>query len=109
MRIHKRYMRILVFFDLPVRKQEERRIYGRFRKFLLNDGYDMLQFSIYSRFCTNLTDVEKHEKRLNANLPQLGSVRSMVVTDKQFGEMRILVGQLTQQEEFIGSKQLLLF
>ncbi|MFN8985285.1 MAG: CRISPR-associated endonuclease Cas2, partial [Burkholderiales bacterium] len=38
-------MRLMVFFDLPVVKKEDRRAYTVFRRFLLNDGYDMLQFS----------------------------------------------------------------
>lgn len=42
-------MRILVFFDLPVVKKKERKIYSQFRRFLLNDGYDMIQYSVYSR------------------------------------------------------------
>ncbi|WP_374493370.1 CRISPR-associated endonuclease Cas2 [Brachymonas sp.] len=42
-------MRILVFFDLPVVTKAERRAYSVFRRFLLNDGYDMIQFSVYGR------------------------------------------------------------
>jgi CRISPR-associated protein Cas2 len=44
-----RFMRILVFFDLPVVSKEDRKVYGQFRKFLIQDGYDMLQFSVYCR------------------------------------------------------------
>ena len=39
-------MRMLVFFDLPVTTKADRKAYAQFRKFLVNDGCDMLQFSV---------------------------------------------------------------
>lgn len=93
-----RFMRILVFFDLPVHSKEKRRIYAKFRKFLLNDGYDMIQFSVYSRICKGTDGVEKHMRRLERELPEEGSIRSMVVTEKQYNDMRILLGEPTTQE-----------
>ena len=33
--------------DLPVVTKAERRAYTVFRRFLINDGYDMIQFSVY--------------------------------------------------------------
>lgn len=109
MKEHKRYMRIMVFFDLPVKKEADRKVYNKFRKFLIKDGYDMLQYSVYSRFCVNLDQVNKHEKRLQGELPKRGSVRAMIVTDKQYGEMQIMVGEKTSQEELIGDRQLIMF
>ena len=38
-----RYMRLVVFFDLPVDTPAQRKGYRVFRKFLLKDGYLMLQ------------------------------------------------------------------
>ena len=99
----------MVFFDLPVKKEKDRRVYTKFRKFLIQDGYDMLQYSVYSRFCVNLDHVMKHEKRLRSELPKRGSIRAMIVTDKQFGEMKIMVGERTSQEEVIGDNQLIMF
>ena len=34
----------MVFFDLPVKTARDRREASQFRKFLLNDGYHMIQF-----------------------------------------------------------------
>ena len=39
----------MVFFDLPVKTARDRREASQFRKFLLNDGYHMIQFSVYAR------------------------------------------------------------
>lgn len=58
-------MRMMVFFDLPVVTRAERRAYTQFRRFLLNDGYDMIQFSVYGRIPQRTDAEEKHSKRLN--------------------------------------------
>ena len=53
-------MRLLVFFDLPVVTKAERRAYTIFRRFLVNDGYDMIQFSVYGRILNGNDALEKH-------------------------------------------------
>ena len=73
-------MRLMVLFDLPVVSKEERKIYSRFRRFLLKDGYDMVQFSVYARICNGQDSVNKHITRLSTNLPEKGSIRYMQVT-----------------------------
>ena len=102
-------MRIIVFFDLPVVKKKERKIYSQFRRFLLNDGYDMVQFSVYSRLCNGTDMTEKHLKRLNESLPEKGSVRCLTVTEKQYGDMKFLVGNPTVKERKVNVDQLSLF
>ena len=62
-------MRLLVFFDLPVVTRAERRAYTVFRRFLINDGYDMIQFSVYGRILNGSDAEQKHIKRLIDNLP----------------------------------------
>lgn len=54
--MNNRTMRILVLFDLPTATPAERRDYMQFRKFLIRDGYDMLQYSVYSRITANHDD-----------------------------------------------------
>ncbi len=103
-----RYMRIIVFFDLPTLTKTDRKNASRFRNFLVKDGYIMLQLSVYSRICKGQDDVEKHAKRLKSLIPKEGSVRLLTITEKQYASMEILVGSL-KKEENIGEKQLLLF
>lgn len=102
-------MRILVFFDLPVAKKKDRKVYAQFRRFLLNDGYDMLQYSVYSRLCNGNDMTEKHIKRLIESLPSKGSIRCLTVTEKQYGEMKFLVGKPTIRERKVQVEQLSLF
>jgi len=100
-------MRILVFFDLPVKTKSEKRDYGQFRKFLIGDGFGMLQFSVYVRITRNHDDAQKHLKRLSLNLPLKGSVRVMLVTEKQYSSMAVMVGQKTSFERRLGEQELL--
>ncbi|MDR1691272.1 MAG: CRISPR-associated endonuclease Cas2 [Rickettsiales bacterium] len=99
---------MIVFFDLPTLTKSDRRNATRFRNNLLNDGYYMMQWSVYSRICKGIADVEKHSQRLKYIIPPAGNVRLMSVTEKQFAEMEILIGTPPKPER-IGPTQLLLF
>ncbi|MES2997634.1 MAG: CRISPR-associated endonuclease Cas2 [Verrucomicrobiota bacterium] len=101
-------MWLIVFFDLPVKTKEQRKNATQFRNFLLNDGYMMVQFSIYSRTCRAQDAVDKHLRRALDHLPETGSVRALQVTDKQYSRMRILLGN-QMAEESKGGQQLLFF
>lgn len=73
-------MQLMVFFDLPMITRAERRTYGQFRRFLLNDGYDMIQYSVYGRILFGNDAEAKHARRLQLNLPPEGSVRMLTIT-----------------------------
>lgn len=102
-------MRLLVFFDLPMVTKAEKRAYVQFRRFLLNDGYDMIQWSVYGRLLNGADAQEKHIKRLVDALPPAGSIRCMTVTEKQFSGIRLLVGLPLFQEKTVTTEQMLLF
>jgi CRISPR-associated protein Cas2 len=102
-----RFMWLFVFFDLPVKSKEQRRRANRFRHFLKDDGYMMLQFSVYARVCRGQDAVDKHSKRVRASLPKEGSVRTLQVTDKQYGRMQLMLG-LAGKTESIGAAQMVL-
>lgn len=90
-----KFMRMIVFFDLPVVTAKERKAAAKFRNFLLKDGYHMVQFSVYSRICNGMDAVEKHQIRLNLNLPEKGAVRLLTITEKQYESIQILLGSKT--------------
>jgi CRISPR-associated protein Cas2 len=101
-------MWLFVFFDLPVGTKPERRAATRFRNFLKDDGYMMLQWSVYARACRGEVAVEKHQQRVVANLPRKGSVRSLQVTEKQYARMRLLLGEATKTETIAPRQMVLL-
>lgn len=92
-------MRILVLYDLPVNTPKARKIYAMFRRFLLNDGYVMVQFSVYARLIHGLSSVDKHLSRLRQNAPSEGSIRCIIVTEKQYASMIVLTGEKVFQEK----------
>jgi CRISPR-associated protein Cas2 len=93
-----RVMRLLVLFDMPVETDDERREYVHFRKFIMDDGFLMLQYSVYSRFCANDSDSEKHINRIKGTKPKYGNIRIISLTDNQFSSMVVVQGEKSEQE-----------
>jgi CRISPR-associated protein Cas2 len=86
-------------FDLPTETKQERRRYAIFRKFLLKNGFSMLQFSIYGRHCASDENADVHEKRVVIGLPDKGNVRILRVTEKQFARMKTFYGKKPRPTE----------
>lgn len=79
-----RLMWIFVMFDLPVGTKQQSREAARFREFLLDQGFEMSQFSVYARFCNGRESYESHLRRIERNLPEKGEVHVLTFTDKQY-------------------------
>jgi CRISPR-associated protein Cas2 len=103
-----RFMWLMVFFDLPVKTKPQRGKASRFRQFLKNDGYIMLQLSVYARVCRGQDAVDKHIRRVRTSLPEEGSVRTLQVTDKQYGRMELMLGTAPKTEQTGPSQMVLL-
>jgi len=86
-------MWVIVLFDLPTDTKEARRQYTVFRKFLLEDGFLMMQYSVYFRHCASNENAQVHIKRVKSNLPPDGEVRIIQITDKQFGRIEVYYGR----------------
>ena len=65
-----RFLWVLVFFDLPTETRKQRKIAADFRKFLIKDGFQMFQFSVYSRFCSSSENADVHTLRVKSRLPE---------------------------------------
>ena len=89
-----RYMRVIVFFDLPNVTRSENNEYTKFRKFLIRNGFVMLQESVYSKIALNPTIANLVINRLEANKPKSGLVQILIVTEKQFGNIINLIGEV---------------
>jgi len=84
---------LIVAFDLPVVEKEQRKAATDFRQYLLDDGYIMMQFSVYVRACVSFARQETHLDRLKKNLPPEGSVRVIYVTRAQWKRSFVIHGQ----------------
>ncbi|MCX7696579.1 MAG: CRISPR-associated endonuclease Cas2 [Bacteroidales bacterium] len=103
-----RIMWVMCCFDLPVTTKEQRKAATDFRKFLLEDGFIMLQFSVYSRHCGSPDKAQVHINRVFQNLPPQGSVLIYKITDKQFSEA-IYFRNAEKKKPPEGTRQLVLF
>lgn len=95
-----RYMRMLLMFDMPTETVDERKAYRKFRKFLINEGFIMHQFSVYSKLLLNNSASNAMLERLKANNPKKGNITLLTVTEKQFSRMIYLHGQ---RDDCIGN------
>jgi CRISPR-associated protein Cas2 len=84
---------ILVAFDLPVLTRAQRKRATGFREFLIDDGFTMLQFSVYARPCVSAARQETHLGRVQAALPPEGSVRAIFITRAQWERSFVFNGQ----------------
>lgn len=103
-----RIMRILVFFDLPTGTKTERKRHSQFRKFLKTTGFEMLQWSVYVRITRNHDDMEKIIKIVMKNIPPRGDIRCLTVTEQQYSNIRILLGDMSPVPEYT-TKELIEF
>lgn len=95
------FMRIILFFDLPMITEDDKRIYTRFRKELVRNGYMMLQFSVYSKICTNREAAVNNILKIKKNVPENGSIRILLVTEKQYSKMEIILGGKSRIENIL--------
>lgn len=88
-----RGMWLFAMFDLPVDSAAAKRRYSTFRKSLLRQGFCMLQFSVYARYCSSEEKAGILKSRLNSSIPIEGQVRLLMVTDRQFAKMEVFAGK----------------
>ncbi|MGP1252813.1 MAG: CRISPR-associated endonuclease Cas2 [Kiloniellales bacterium] len=88
-----RMMWLYVMFDLPVGTASERKAAAKFRHFLLDQAFEMAQFSVYLRFAESKEAAETLIARVGEALPKRGKVHIVTLTDKQYGNARIFTGR----------------
>ena len=100
-------MRMICMFDLPVETAKERKNYRKFRKKLILEGFNMIQYSVYVRTCPTREFCRRLEKRVQSFVPENGNVRLLVVTEKQYDDMKLLVGSRSLTEQTVGSERMI--
>lgn len=101
-------MRVICMFDLPMDTAKEKRIYQLLRKGLIKEGFVMMQYSVYVRTCPTREYAKRLGKRVEGIAPEKGNVRLLTVTEKQYTDMKIIVGSKNTTERTIGSERLLI-
>ena len=90
-----RYMRILLFFDLPTITKRDLRAYTRFRRELIKLGFLMQQESVYSKLVLNATEAGLVKNKLEKIKPQKGLIQLLTITEKQYSGIETILGEST--------------
>ncbi len=93
-----RFMRILLFFDLPTETASDRRAYRQFRKLIIKEGFIMMQESVYSKLVINQQSANFMITKLKKKKPPGGLVQLLTVTEKQYASIIDLVGTVNHIE-----------
>ncbi|MCX6504883.1 MAG: CRISPR-associated endonuclease Cas2 [Actinobacteria bacterium] len=96
-----RAMWMVVMFDLPVKTKAQKTSYRKFHGFLLNEGFLMMQYSIYGRHCPTREAAEAKSSRVHRSTPHLGQVRILRVTEAQFARMEIIENYAPKESETV--------
>ena len=98
-----RYMRVIVFFDLPTLTASDKRAYLTFRKFLIRDGFFMMQESVYCKLAMNQLSANAIISQIKANKPASGLVQVLTITEKQYSDIESVLGE--KQSDVIDSAE----
>ena len=99
-------MRLVVFFDLPMLTDKNRRDYNIFRKYLIKSGFIMMQQSVYSKLVINNMTSLAVRKDVAKHLPPEGIVELLEITENQFSRIEYLIGE--SRNEVVDSTERLL-
>lgn len=102
-----RLMWIMTLFDLPTYTKAERKAASKFRNYLLDQGFQMSQFSVYLRMVSGKEQAGTLYKRIKDNLPEGGRIDIVTITDKQYENIYSFVGRVRQERK--NPKQYSLF
>ena len=102
-----RFMRIVVFFDLPTNTAADRKNYRKFRKLLITNGFYMMQESVYCRMVHNESVQRNVIANLKKNKPPEGLVQALCVTERQFEKMEYIIGE--KHSDVLDSDERLIF
>ena len=102
-------MWVICMFDLPTKTKKHKRAYTSYRKYLLRDGFTMMQYSVYIRHCTSLENAQVHIGRMSLLVPEEGEVRFLTITDYQYGRIKTFLGKKSVVKDEPEPTQLQLF
>lgn len=88
-----RVVRTIVFFDLPNIYLKDKKNYLKFRKYLLSEGFIMMQESVYSKIVLNSQQSALLLDRLRKNAPKKGVIQVLTITERQYSQIEYIIGE----------------
>lgn len=86
-------MRTIVFFDLPNIYNKDKKNYIKFRKYLISEGFIMMQESVYSKLVLNTQQGKLLLERIRKNAPNKGIIQALTITERQYAQIEYIIGQ----------------
>jgi CRISPR-associated protein Cas2 len=81
-------MWVMALFDLPVLTSDERKRATKFREFLLDQGFCMMQFSCYIKYTAGKEQADGLAVKIGAEVPSGGKVDILFFTDRQYESIK---------------------
>lgn len=85
-------MRIILFFDLPSVTSKDQRNYRKFVKNIKKLGFYMIQESVYVKLSIDIQNANSTIDKIKSFLPPIGNIMTINITEKQFSNLEILIG-----------------
>lgn len=101
-----RYMRIILFYDLPAVTNTDKRVYRKFHVFLEREGFIQMQESIYTKLVLNNIVAKSVVSRVKEKSPSKGVIQILTITEKQFSQIEYIIG--SKQTNHIDSEERLI-
>ena len=102
-----KFMRIIVMFDLHITTSTLMREYTQFRKYLIKNGFLMLQESVYCKMASNSNTAELIVSGIRRNKPNSGLVQVLRVTERQYSNMEYICGK--KNKEVLETEERIVF
>ena len=100
-----KYMRLILFFDLPSKEDYEKKEYRLFQKALIKNGYVMMQFSVYIKAINSFSKVKREMQKIKKDIPSGGNIRMIAITEKQYLNMEIILGHKNINEIYNNTER----
>ena len=103
-----RFVRLVLFFDLPQETKIDQRHYRQFVKYLKTEGFIRIQYSVYAKLCINNDSAKTIQKRLKNNVPDNGDIRYLIITERQYQNIVNMNSNYTLQENITTTDRTLI-
>lgn len=97
--MHNNFMWLIIMFDLPTDTKADLKRYNLFRKSILELGFHMTQFSVYSKVYRTRELAKTAKKQIKKIIPPYGQVRILEITDIQWKNTHIYHGKVQNKPE----------
>jgi|SRR5699024_630407 len=101
-------MRMIIMFDLPMETSADKRNYRKFRKFLIENGYSMMQYSVYSKIILNRSVLNYQKLKLYENAPPKGNLDTLIVTENQYVNIETIVGDAVRTDQELSTDRMII-